>query len=251
MNKPIRMVTIFLLLTVMLLPYTALAQERARVFLDAVKDYEQGHYQAAADGFLSIAQEGIVNGKLYYNIANACFKAGDIGRAVLWYEKAFRLMPNDPDLRFNLEYARTRVKDKAPDLVSLPQMLFFWRYWLGRKTVIFLAAAFGLIFCLVMFVKKHLSLNVPAFVRYGALLFFLLFALTASGNFYFDQNSRQGVVLSESISAKSGLSDPSTELFVLHAGSRVTIEQQRNDFYRIRFGKDKVGWVSKDTIGTI
>ena len=252
MKRPVRLIPFFLLGLIFIAPLNAIAaQDRAHVFLEAVGNYDQGNYAAAAEGFMTVAQSGVVNGKLYYNIANAYLKAGDIGRAVLWYEKAQRLIPNDPDLRFNLEYARSQVRDKAPDTLSLAEMLFFWHTWLGSKTVAILAAVFSLLFCLVMFFKKYLFFNVPAVVRYGALTLFLFFTLTAAGNYYFDQHCREGVVLADAVSAKSGFSDLSTELFVLHAGSRVTVEQAQKDFYRIRFGKDKIGWVDKADVGII
>lgn len=251
MKTPGALIPVFLFCAIMLFPVAAPAREQAKAFLDAVDQFEAGKYQAAAEGFLSIAGQGVVNGKLYYNIANACLKSGDIGRAVLWYEKARRLMPNDPDLRFNLEYARSQVKDKAPEVLSLPEMLFFWRTWLGQKTVVVLAAVFSLVFCLTLLVKKYFFARTPAFICYGALGFFLFFFCTGAGKYYFDRHLRQGVVLVESISAKSGFSDLSTELFVLHAGSRVTIEQEKDHFYRIRFDKDKSGWVHENEIGII
>jgi len=227
------------------------AGDPARIFIEAVKSYDQGDYAAAAAGFLSVSEGGVVNGNLYYNIANAFFKAGDIGRAVLWYEKAYRLIPDDPDVKFNLEYARSLVRDKSPeDTVSLAD-LFFWRFWLGRKIVAGLAACFSLLFCLALFLKKKINKGVPSFVIYGAFCLFFFFTLTATGNYFFDYRNHQGVVLAESVSVKSGFSDLSTELFVLHAGSRVTIEQEQKDFYRIRFGKDKTGWVNQKEIGVI
>ena len=252
MKKTAGLVPLFLLCLILITPPTApAAQDEGRVFLEAVKNYDQGDFAAAAEGFLDVARTGVVNGKLYYNIANACLKAGDIGRAVLWYEKALRLIPNDPDLRFNLEYARSQVRDKAPDTLSLAEMLFFWRTWLGRTTVVILAAVFSFLFCLGMFLKKYLLFNVPAFIRFGALALFLFFSLTAGGKYYFDQHCRDGIILADAVSAKSGFSDLSTELFVLHAGSRVTVEQERKDFYRIRFGRDKIGWVDKADVGII
>ncbi|MEW6078638.1 MAG: hypothetical protein AB1724_12550 [Thermodesulfobacteriota bacterium] len=240
---------LFFLLAMM--PPAAPAQDQARVFLDAARAYDQGDYVAARQGFLFLAREGVVNGKLYYNIANACLKSGDIGQAILWYEKAQRLIPGDPDLKFNLEYARSRVRDKAPEGVFLPEMLFFWRYWLNHRLVVFLAAAFSFILCLLLFFRRHLMLNPPGFLLYGAAALFVFFSLTAAGNYFFEHRLPQGVVLAESSSVRSGFSDLSTELFVLHAGSRVTVEKKEKDSYRIRFGSDKIGWVSRNEIGII
>jgi len=248
-----RICGLFVFWVLMVVPALSFAgdQDPARIFFEAVKSYGEGEYAAAAEGFLSVAEAGVINGDLYYNTANAYFKAGDIGRAILWYEKAFKLIPWDPDLKFNLAYARSLVKDKAPDNSSLLSALFFWRYWLGRTIVVGLAAAFSLIFCLTLLLKRKFKKNVPAMVLYGAFCLFSFFSLTAAGNYFFDHRGNQGVVLAESISVKSGYSDPATELFVLHSGSRVSIEQAQKKFYRIRFGKDKIGWVNQKMIGII
>ena len=44
---------------------------------------------------------------MHFNLGNAYFKAGDVGLAILEYERARRWMPGDPDLVANLAYARS------------------------------------------------------------------------------------------------------------------------------------------------
>lgn len=223
----------------------------SRVFLKGVESYENGHYQAAAEKFLTVAENGVENGQLYYNLGNAYFKAGDLGRSILWYEKARQLMPHDPELAFNLDHARSRVKDRAPPENKVARAVFFWRYWLGQRTLIYLAIACSVVFFAGMFATRHLRKRVPPFLLYAVLTLGIVFTATAGFNYYALHTIRQGIVLPGSISVKSGFSDFSTELFVLHAGSRVTIEKQQKDFYRVRFGNDKIGWVEKKAIGVI
>ena len=40
-----------------------------------------------------------------FNLANAEFRLGHLGRAILHYERALRLDPTDSEIRANLEYA--------------------------------------------------------------------------------------------------------------------------------------------------
>ncbi len=61
-------------------------------FTNAVRQYKAGRFSEAAKGFESLAVESVKNPYLYYNIGNACLKAGDPGRAVLWYERAKALI---------------------------------------------------------------------------------------------------------------------------------------------------------------
>ncbi|MDY6832282.1 MAG: tetratricopeptide repeat protein [Thermodesulfobacteriota bacterium] len=227
------------------------AQENARIFIDGVKAYKNGEYATAVDCFTAIAESGIRNGSLYYNLANACFRAGDIGRAILWYEKARKLMPNDPDLAFNLAYAKSHVKDKQPDRSSVLRAIFFWRYMLSHDTLIWMAVVLNGLFFTALFVKRILKKKVPGLLT-GVLFSLLVICATTVGfNFYAEQAFPEGVILPETVSVRSGVDDLSTELFVLHAGSRVDIQKRRQGYVRIRFGKDKTGWVKQEAVGVI
>lgn len=56
---------------------------------------------------------------LYYNIANTYYRLGDLGRAVLWYERALQLDPTNDDAAANLAFVNTRITDKPVDNRSL------------------------------------------------------------------------------------------------------------------------------------
>ena len=53
--------------------------------------YINGRYDAAIEGYQQILSRGLYSAKLYYNLANASFKAGRTGRAILFYHRALRL----------------------------------------------------------------------------------------------------------------------------------------------------------------
>jgi Flp pilus assembly protein TadD len=76
-------------------PPTALRAEQIR---EAAAAYEQ------------ILTNGAVSPALYFNLGNAHFKAGQLGRAIAAYRQAERLTPRDPDVRANLQFARNRVQ---------------------------------------------------------------------------------------------------------------------------------------------
>jgi len=259
MNRLRLGITVFLLMLVggVLVPGVAAEKnpeadrKSGRQFLEAVQLYENGLYAAAADKFQAVAEGGIENGKLYYNLGNARFKAGQLGRAVYWYEKARRLIPGDPELAFNLEYARSQVKDRGPAENRVVRAVFFWRYWLGQSSLIVLSVACSVLFFSGLLLKRHFRVPMPAAVLAVVLALGILFTATAGFNYYRDLAVTRGIVLPDKISVRAGFSEFSTELFVLHGGSRVTIEKQRNDFFRIRFGDDKIGWVDKGVIGVI
>ena len=74
--------------------------------------YTAGDYNGAVATYDSIVNEGLVSTRLYYNLANAYFKSGKLGEAILYYNKAAKLSPNDDDVAYNLAYAQSFIKDK-------------------------------------------------------------------------------------------------------------------------------------------
>ena len=73
--------------------------------------YEDGRYEQAARSFQQLVDKGYGDPVLYYNLGNAYFKQGDIGRAILNYLRAERLAPRDDDIRTNLDFARSQTLD--------------------------------------------------------------------------------------------------------------------------------------------
>ncbi len=242
---------ISLLATTCLVPPAARAQQDARTFLDGVKLYEAKEYTQAAQSFEKLAAEGIHNGKLYYNIANCYLKEKRLGLAILWYERALRMIPGDPDVRFNLEYARTLLKDEPASLGSpVLQVLFFWKNLLGVSAWQWLGIAAGAIFwCLwaaIWFFKK------PALkpLLYGVLCLTLISSGTALYLKHAPSLHPRAVILNTAVPVRSGFSEDSTELFVLHEGTLVAVEKQTNGYLKIRYADDKIGWVP-DTMAEI
>jgi tetratricopeptide (TPR) repeat protein len=74
-------------------------------FYQANDFYEKGQFQSAVDSYQKLLESGYESGNLYYNLGNAYFKLGNKGQAILYYEKARRLIPSDADLKANLAYA--------------------------------------------------------------------------------------------------------------------------------------------------
>src|SRR5512141_3017076 len=87
------------------LPARMRAQTPEQRFEPGNEAYQQGKMSDALAIYESILRNGYVSGPLYYNLGNAYYRAGNIPRAILNYERALRFMPGDDDLRHNLQLA--------------------------------------------------------------------------------------------------------------------------------------------------
>jgi hypothetical protein len=106
--------TLAIFLAVLTLQVLAvLAADAPPAFKEAAALYDAGHYDQAVLRYESLRGAGLASANLYFNLGNACFKAGQLGRAVLHYERARRLEPRDPDILGNLRFARN--ESRSPD----------------------------------------------------------------------------------------------------------------------------------------
>jgi tetratricopeptide (TPR) repeat protein len=226
--------------------------EESLAFIEGVRQYEAKAYPEAMAAFEKIFASGVRNGKLFYNMGNAGLKKGDIGPAILWYERALALIPNDPDLLFNLTYARSFVKDETEAAASpVLQVLFFWKDMFRIATLqwagIIVNAAFWLFFGLYRYVRKGTLLH----LCYGMLFLSVLVLGTTGWRLYENTFRPQAVILPNSVAVRSGYAPESTELFILHAGTKVAVKRQTNGFLKIRFSEDKIGWIPESVAGII
>ena len=228
------------------------AQENAHHFIAAMKAYKSQDYGTAIKEMERIVQSGVRNGALYYNLGNAWFKDHQLGRAVLWYERALKLLPNDPDLRFNADYASSLTRDATDERTVSPwRVFFFWKHRLSQSTVLLLAVIFNLLFWSILAVRRISGRRGLRHAAMAAAVPTLIFMMTALFNYYEAAHIRQGIVLDERVSVRSGLDITSTELFVLHAGAKIRVVKQNETHFQIRFGEDKIGWIGKPVVGLI
>ncbi|MEN8212254.1 MAG: SH3 domain-containing protein, partial [Thermodesulfobacteriota bacterium] len=165
------------------------------------------------------------------------------GHAILWYERAKILAPGDPDLNYNLEYANSLVKDKKEDSIKIMEILFFWDTLIPVKIIQITAVFFSALFftwAAIQAVRRK-----KIFSGFG-ILFFSILIITSAIVFvnYYKQSVRlNAVIVTQEALIRSGIADTSTTLFSLHAGTKVRVVELRDGYLKIRFSKDKIGWV--------
>ncbi len=112
-------------------PAAAQLPEAARRFDEGNRHYGAGAYQDALHAYEQALAAGYASGALYYNMGNAYFRLDELGQAIRYYEKARRLMPDDPLLRHNLEITRSRIEAPFSTLPT-PLWVTWWRRYVVR-----------------------------------------------------------------------------------------------------------------------
>ncbi len=219
--------------------------------------YSKENYSEAADIYQKMLQEG-KSSDLYYNLGNCYYKMDNLPLAILNYERAWRLSPGDNDIRANLALVRGKTEDK----VTPPSELFFvtwWRdftclmsvdQWVGVGFVSFLLLLAGI--AVYLFMAK-IQYRKAGFYCAGVMLAVCIVAnLCALSLHYYFANHLEAIIIDSAVTAKSSPSESSTDLFVVHAGSKVQIlDDSMTDWIEVKLEEGKVGWMPKGVLEEI
>ena len=215
--------------------------------------YQEGQYQQAAEKYEQIASS-IQNGAVYYNLGNAYFRLGDRGKAILNYERAKRLMPRDKDTNFNLKVVKAQNVDSF-DLVK-PRSGFSLLYgalhpneivWVGL--IPYWIAAVSLI--AIQFTQNH---RFQRALRYVLLIGGItwLFSLLVLGLKNREINLPYAIVVASEVMVRSE-PDLGSETIALplHEGTKIQLQEDRNDWVKIYLPDENSGWLTADAIEKI
>ena len=212
------------------------------------QSYIDGDYAAAVTAYQAIENRGYSSSRLYYNMGNAYYKQGQIGRAILYYNRALVVSPSMDDARHNLEIAEAQTKD---NIAVVPEF-FLNRYMRTLRSAISCSAwsvmsvaFFGvmLLFLLIFLLGSRIKVRKVGF--YGAVVSLLLFVVVtifgiSARNSIIDRPA--AIVMSSAISVKSSPDRAATDLFVLHEGTKVEVSSEVDGWSEITIADGKKGW---------
>lgn len=234
------------LLLVALFAAGARAELSASGFETANKLYEEGKFAEAAAAYEKLAQSGQTSAALCFNLGNARFKSGQIGRAIAAYRQAEQFTPRDPDLRANLQFARNQVQ---PPTLSPDR----WQRWLGRLTLnewTLLAAAVIWLWLLLLAILQWRPALRPALRNY-AIALAILAGLLCGGVALALRAARftpTAIVTSREAVVRYGPLAESPAAFNVHDGAELRILDQKDDWFQVSAGPRRIGWLRRDQI---
>jgi tetratricopeptide (TPR) repeat protein len=225
------------------------AEELKNVFISGNDAYSKGKYEEAVKLYESILGKGMESFPLYYNLGNAYFKAGNIGPAILNYERAKKINPDDEDLAANLKLANQKTEDKieaAPSLLAEQ-----WQNGVTNRMnekqwslvlILLIICSLSLFSVYIWSSKKSLK-QTGFFTGSGFLILAFISFFIAKSKYNDTANSNSAIIISPSITVTGSPSEKGTRLFLLHEGTKINILEETEEWTEIKIANGNVGWV--------
>jgi tetratricopeptide (TPR) repeat protein len=211
--------------------------------------YDAGKFSDAVAAYEKLQPK---TANLYFNLGNACFRDGQIGRAILNYERARQLSPRDPDVLANLRFARQKL---GVDEVNTPSSA--WQRFL--RSVVFSRTpgewAAGEVIGLWL---VALAIGVGAWTRRARTV---MLAATAAGIAWLlatgcalsyqmvaERTAPKAILLANATEARFAPLLDSTVHFHLTEGTEVSIREDRGGWLFVERADGRQGWIKSDGV---
>lgn len=219
--------------------------------------YIQGDYKQAIQIYEQILTQGEA-ADIYYNLGNSYYKDNQLAKAILNYERALLLQPNNADIQANLEIANAKTVDKVQ---SIPDVFFIawgktivqsqsadtWGKW---GIALFLLSLIS--WAIFLFIKQVSWKKVGFYTGVVTLILVIICQIFAMEQKKALLQRDQAIVLSPSITVRSTPSESGTKLFILHEGHKIRIKDDTMaDWKEICLEDGKVGWIPASSIEII
>jgi tetratricopeptide (TPR) repeat protein len=246
-----------LAILLLLLPSMA-AADLTEHYQNGNQAYLDGDYPEAVEAYRKVLEGGVQHPDLYFNLANAYYRSGQRGLAVLFYEKALAMNPSDDAASSNLEIVKKELIDRVvmPEGGAVGEPLwhgFIRSLKLGWLTWTFLTF-YLLVFAILIgrrLTRADSLRRLLFWINVPLITLALVFGLLLASRIYIQEKVHHGVVVSSTASLREGPERTAKELMQVHEGLKVRLLTEVGDFLRVRLANGVEGFVKTSQVGRI
>ena len=238
-----------------------------KVIAERKKEDAVGKFEQAVSLYEQLLESGFINGQIYYNLGNACYRLGTPGKAIMYYRKAEELLPRDADIKANINLLKRDFVDRET-IGQKPEILkiaCFWYFYLNLSEITaitiyiyltLIASILSIIFLRQQWIKKIIIIFASCF-----LVLIISLGLKAC-----NQSVEMGVVIADESNIRYGPGEEYEPRFKIHEGAEVRIEEKKDKWYKVyvfvdvedvhddegkKEAESKTGWIPESEIGEI
>jgi tetratricopeptide (TPR) repeat protein len=239
-------ILVILITLCFVVPSRASAANSDAAFEAANKLYEEGRFAEAATAYETLLRSGGVSAPLYFNLGNAYFKAGQLGRAIVAYRNARLLNPRDPDITANLQFARNQRQGPSVSISTFERWL--GKFSLNEWTTV-TAVAFWTWLLLLALAELRPALKKPL---HGTILFLtastVLLGILLIAVWRVERLNQVIVVTVPQAAVRHGPLEESQVAFTVNDGAELRLLDRKDGWYQVTTGDNRLGWLKKESV---
>ena len=245
MKKQILCITAVFIFAVSVISHAGEAED---LFSEGNRAYVEGNYETALSSYRQVMEIEGISASLLYNMANGYYHMKDPGNAVLYYERALYLNPDNTDIRANLRMARKDFGLVEREAGQWERFFHFFSLngwtWMASGAL----AVFSLIF-LLRGIAPGLRMNRLLKVASGGAL--CLFVLSGTGVGVQYEKIDCGVVTEKNAGLLVSPFDASSKSSAIKDGKVVRITGSYKDYLLVEETTGETGWIAKKSVKTV
>ncbi len=245
-----------MLVVIFILFHTSIlkADHNQYLFEKANKLYQEEKFEEAIRIYEEILQNGYESWELYYNVGNAYYRIRKLGKAILYYERAYKLNPKNEDVIFNLQLANTRTVDNIP-IPPFTKFMTDLKYFLNITTLMWLMLSFyfmlTILIVLKIFIRRRGVQRLLKVIIIPVVILLIISSVWFVVRVHENSTVRFAILLIDKVDVLGAPSEDGTMLFSLHEGVKFKVEEYSGNWAKIRLANGNVGWVKKDVFEVI
>jgi len=210
--------------------------------------YRKGQWDRAAELYRLAAQGGMNNAELWYNAGCAEWKNNSKSRALLYFQRACRITPRDPDLRKNMEIVQEQLGDNSKHRERIFTSILTV-FSLNELLWALLFLVWG--FFILLFIYYKFKKEIMAWMAGIFLLFMLILGISSGLLVYQQVKTPAAIVLADEAEVFTGPGRDYTNSGKLQGGSLVLVLSNQDNWSEISIRTGFQGWIRNEELEKI
>lgn len=216
----------------------------------ANKYFDKKDYKESVKIYLDLLHNEKENVSIFYNLANCYYQTKEYVLAILYYEKALKLMPNHSQIKHNLKLANGKALKKieySKDFFLIQWLQKIYASYPSKVWSILFLVVFGLFgFSSVVYFRYRKNFKLMILLLCCSVCFFLI----AKYKYNDETTYTQAIIMQDSMGLNSPA--PSAKILVkIEKGNKVKVLDSDGNYYKVRGLNNKKVWIAKENLALI
>ena len=216
--------------------------------------YQKGNYKDAITAYESVLDSKKQSAELYFNLGNCYYKLNKVAPSIYNYEKALVINPNDVEIQNNLKFAHKLQIDEIKEMpkVGFAKLIRDFTANFHYNTWAWISVSFAFLFLLFFLGYYFSQITVSKRIFFFGMFIVVFLILISVLAALFEKNNydteKPAIVFAEVVAVKSEPKTSSSDVLVLHEGTKVYVLEVLDNWKKIQLTDGTEGWIENNAI---